>query len=104
VGARPRKPSNCGYRADKDIDNERVRLRSVKLSAVTPLNRFRIQQAEGVLFLDGLRRKLGDEAFLKLMKIISRRIRRKPSARNRSWTSAAWCMRLPIRAREQQMC
>jgi hypothetical protein len=53
---------------DKDIDNERVRLRGLKLSADTPLNRFRIEQAEGVLFLDNLRRKLGDEAFLKMMK------------------------------------
>jgi Phospholipase B len=53
---------------DKNIDNERVRLRGLKLSANTPLNRFRIQQAEGVLFLDGLRRNIGDEAFLKLMK------------------------------------
>ena len=52
---------------DKAIENERVRLRGLKLSADNPMNRFRIQQTEGVLFLDQLRRKLGDEAFLKMM-------------------------------------
>ncbi len=53
---------------DKAIDNQRVRLRGLKLSADDPTNRFRIQETQGLLFLDGLRRKLGDEAFLKLMK------------------------------------
>ncbi len=53
---------------DKAMDNERVRLRGLKLSADDPENRFRIEEAEGVLFLDGLRRKMGDEKFLKLMK------------------------------------
>ncbi len=53
---------------DKAIDNERVRLRGLRLSADNPTTRFFIQESEGVLFLDNLRRKLGDPAFLALMK------------------------------------
>jgi hypothetical protein len=52
---------------DKAVDNQRVQLRGLRLSADNPDNRFRIQQAEGVLFLDGLRRRMGDEPFLKMM-------------------------------------
>lgn len=53
---------------DKAIGDERVRLRGLKLSADNPTNRFQIEETEGILFLDALRRKMGDEAFLKLMK------------------------------------
>ena len=46
---------------------EKIRYRGLKLSPDTPTNRFRLQEAAGVLFLDSLRRKIGDDAFLKLM-------------------------------------
>jgi hypothetical protein len=50
------------------IAAEIIRYRGLKLAPETPLNRFRLEQARGALFLDALRRKMGDDAFLKLMK------------------------------------
>jgi hypothetical protein len=41
--------------------------RNLQTSAPTPLDQYRREQARGVLFLDSLRQRMGDEAFLKLM-------------------------------------
>jgi hypothetical protein len=53
---------------EKAIEAERVRFRGLKLAPVDEGSRFRLQEARGTLMLDSLRRKLGDAAFLKLMK------------------------------------
>ncbi|MBV8808463.1 MAG: hypothetical protein JO033_07285, partial [Acidobacteriaceae bacterium] len=53
---------------DQAINAQKIRYRGLKLSPDTPMNHFRLEQTAGVLFLDSLRRKMGDEAFLKLMK------------------------------------
>jgi hypothetical protein len=53
---------------DKAIEGERIRYRGLRLAAPDALNAFRIEEVKGVLFLDGLRRKAGDEAFLKTMR------------------------------------
>jgi hypothetical protein len=45
----------------------RVQYRGLKLSPDNELTHYRMEEARGVLFLDALRRKLGDDAFLKLM-------------------------------------
>ncbi|HTU44391.1 MAG TPA: C45 family autoproteolytic acyltransferase/hydrolase [Bryobacteraceae bacterium] len=52
---------------DEAIKAEKIRYRGLKLSSDTPINRFRLQETAGALFLDSLRRKMGDDAFLKLM-------------------------------------
>ena len=46
---------------------QRIRYRGLKLSPDTPANRFRMEETAGILFLDSLRQKMGDGAFLKLM-------------------------------------
>jgi hypothetical protein len=53
---------------EQAINAEKIRYRGFRLSPDTPANRFHIQQAAGALFLDSLRNKMGDAAFLKLMK------------------------------------
>jgi hypothetical protein len=52
---------------DQAMEAQRIRYRGLKLSADAPDVRFRIEEASGVLFLDSLRRKMGDDDFLKLM-------------------------------------
>jgi hypothetical protein len=52
---------------NKAIENERIRYRGLKLAADTPDTRVHLEEIRGELFLDSLRRKMGDEAFLKLM-------------------------------------
>ncbi len=52
---------------EKAIKSRQILYRGLKLSPDTAINRFHIEQTKGVLFLDGLRRKMGDDAFLKLM-------------------------------------
>ncbi|MDE3165581.1 MAG: hypothetical protein KGN36_07235, partial [Acidobacteriota bacterium] len=53
---------------DQAMDGARIRYRGLKLAPDTPVNRLRLAEVRGVLFLDGLRRKLGDDKFLALMK------------------------------------
>jgi hypothetical protein len=53
---------------EEALDAQRAIMRGLDLSPDTPLNHLRRAQTRGVLFLDSLRRKMGDEAFLKLMK------------------------------------
>jgi hypothetical protein len=52
---------------EEALNAQRAIMRGLELSPDTPLNHLRREQTRGVLFLDSLRRKMGDEAFLKLM-------------------------------------
>ena len=52
---------------EQAIEGERIHYRGLKLAADNPQVRFRREQAKGALFLDQLRRKMGDDAFFKLM-------------------------------------
>lgn len=52
---------------DEELQGVRATWRSLELSPDTPLNHWRREQVKGVLILDSLRRKMGDDAFLKLM-------------------------------------
>lgn len=52
---------------DEALNAQRAMWRGLQSSPDTPLNRYRLEQSKGVLFLDSLRLKMGDEAFLKLM-------------------------------------
>ena len=49
------------------MNAQRTIWRALQMSAPTPLDQYRREQARGVLFLDSLRQKMGDEAFLNLM-------------------------------------
>jgi hypothetical protein len=55
--------------ADRETALERVRTqyRGARLSPLDDAARFRLQEAKGILFLDRLRQKMGDDSFLKLM-------------------------------------
>jgi hypothetical protein len=57
--------------ASKNVDNalnaQPAIWRGLQLAPDTPLNRYLREQAKGVMFLDSLRVKMGDDAFLKLM-------------------------------------
>ncbi len=50
------------------MEAQRTIWRGLELSPDNPLNHFRREQTEGVLFLDSLRLKVGDGAFLELMR------------------------------------
>jgi hypothetical protein len=52
---------------DEGVEAQRIRYRGLKLAADNPQTRFQREQIKGALFLDGLRRKIGDDAFFKLM-------------------------------------
>jgi len=52
---------------EEALNAARATWRGLGLSPDTPANHFRREQTRGVLFLDSLRRKMGDDAFLKLM-------------------------------------
>jgi hypothetical protein len=52
---------------EKEMDAWRIQYRGLKLAVENPITHFRIAEAKGVLFLDELRRKLGDDKFLDLM-------------------------------------
>jgi hypothetical protein len=52
---------------DKAVDGVKIWYRGLMLAPENELNRYRIETVRGTLFLDALRRKMGDEAFLKLM-------------------------------------
>ena len=49
------------------LDARRATWRRLKLEPDDPANRFRLEETKGVLFLDSLRRKLGDDRFFALM-------------------------------------
>ncbi|MBV9302764.1 MAG: hypothetical protein JOY62_10835 [Acidobacteriaceae bacterium] len=50
------------------IEAKKIAYRRLKLSVDTPFYRFHLQEAAGTLFLDSLRRKMGNDAFFALMK------------------------------------
>jgi hypothetical protein len=52
---------------EKALHARRATYRGLKLSAQDPIQRFRLEETRGVLFLDALRRKLGDDRFFPLM-------------------------------------
>lgn len=52
---------------DKAIDATRIQYRGLKFGPDNAATRVRIEETKGVLFLDQLRRKMGDDAFLALM-------------------------------------
>ena len=52
---------------DEALNAQRAIWRGLNLTPDTPVNNFRREEARGVLLLDSLRLKLGDDAFLKLM-------------------------------------
>src|SRR5262249_10187551 len=52
---------------ERTMAARRAAFRNLKLSPQNEANRYRIEDLKGVMFLDGLRRKMGDDAFLKLM-------------------------------------
>jgi len=52
---------------EEALNAQRAIMRGLELSPDTPMSHLRREQTRGVLFLDSLRRKMGDEAFLKLM-------------------------------------
>jgi len=53
---------------DRAMELEKIRYRGLALSPNTPLNHFLQEETAGTLFLDALRRKMGNQAFLKLMR------------------------------------
>jgi hypothetical protein len=52
---------------EQAIEAQRIRYRGLKLAADNAQAQFQREQIKGVLFLDQLRRKMGDDAFFKLM-------------------------------------
>ena len=52
---------------EEALDSQRAAWRRLELSPDTPASHFQRERARGVLFLDSLRRQMGDTAFLKLM-------------------------------------
>jgi hypothetical protein len=52
---------------EKAMTAQKIRYRGLKLSPETLTNPFRLEETSGTLFLDSMRRKMGDDAFLKLM-------------------------------------
>ena len=53
---------------DEAMNAQRAVWRSLQVSAPTPLDQYRLERAKGILFLDSLRARMGDDAFLKLMR------------------------------------
>jgi hypothetical protein len=52
---------------EKNLESVRIRYRGLKMAPENDMTRYAMEEAKGVLFLDGLRRKLGDDSFLKLL-------------------------------------
>jgi hypothetical protein len=52
---------------EEALDAQRATWRGLELVPDTPANHFQRERARGVIFLDSLRSKMGDDAFLKLM-------------------------------------
>jgi hypothetical protein len=67
AGAAAYRQMLAGDDLDKSLEATRITYRGLKLGPQNAMTRHAIGQTEGVLWLDGLRRKMGDEAFLKLM-------------------------------------
>jgi len=52
---------------EAELNAQRATWRGLELSPDNPANHFRREVTKGVVYLDSLRRKMGDDAFLKLM-------------------------------------
>ncbi len=52
---------------EKSLSARRATYRRLKLGPENPMTRVQLEEAKGLLFLDSLRRKMGDDAFLKLL-------------------------------------
>jgi len=52
---------------EEALNAQRAIWRSLEMSPDTPANHFRREQTKGVLFLDSLRHKMGDDAFFKVI-------------------------------------
>jgi hypothetical protein len=52
---------------EKMLEAERTVYRGAKLAPENPMQRFLLEKTKGILFLDALRRKLGDDRFFPLM-------------------------------------
>jgi len=52
---------------EKALEARRIQYRGLKLAPGNAMDRFRIEETKGVLFLDSLRRKLGDDKFFPLL-------------------------------------
>ena len=52
---------------EKAMEARRIQYRGLKLAPANAMNSVRLGETKGVLFLDDLRRKLGDDEFLKLI-------------------------------------
>lgn len=52
---------------EKSLSGVRANYRGLKLGQQNGMTRVQLEEAKGVLFLDSVRRKMGDDAFLKLM-------------------------------------
>ena len=52
---------------EEALSAQRATWRGFELTPDTPANHFRRERTKGLLFLDSLRQKMGDDAFLKLM-------------------------------------
>jgi hypothetical protein len=52
---------------NEDLKTQQAMWRGLELNPDTPANHFRREQTKGVLFLDTLRHKMGDDSFFKLM-------------------------------------
>ena len=52
---------------EKALEARRIQYRGLKLGPDNAMNRFRIEETKGVLFLDSMRRKLGDDKFFSLL-------------------------------------
>jgi hypothetical protein len=51
----------------KQVAAREIEYRGLKLAPQTEITRYRIEESKGVLWLDALRRKMGDDAFFQLM-------------------------------------
>jgi hypothetical protein len=52
---------------EKALEARRIQYRGLKLAPDNAMNRFHLEETKGVLFLDSLRRKLGDDKFFPLL-------------------------------------
>jgi hypothetical protein len=52
---------------EKAMEARRIQYRGWKLAPANAMINFRIEESKGIFFLDALRKKIGDDAFLKLM-------------------------------------
>ena len=63
---------------EKALEARRIQYRGLKLAPDNAINRFRIEETKGVLFLDSLRRKLGDDSSSTCSPPSSQRTPRRP--------------------------